>query len=286
MTAGLDFEVTARDGAARAGRLATARGAIPTPAFMPVGTAGAVKAMKPGDVAATGAAVILANTYHLMLRPGAERVAALGGLHRFMNWDGPILTDSGGYQALSLGALRTLDENGITFRSHIDGTARELAPERAIEIQGLLGSDIAMALDECTPYPVSEATARESMERSMRWAARSRASFRPGEGRGLFGIAQGGVFENLRRESVAALLDIGFDGYAVGGLRWERGGRRCAASSRRPRAACRRTAPGISWASASPTTSSARSRAGSTCSTACCRPAPGAPARRSRAAAP
>ena len=218
MTAGLDFAVTARDGAARAGRLVTAHGAIPTPAFMPVGTAGAVKAMKPGDVAATGAAVILANTYHLMLRPGAERVAALGGLHRFMNWDGPILTDSGGYQALSLGALRTLDENGIVFRSHVDGTAHALAPERAIEIQELLGSDIAMALDECTPYPVSEAAARESMERSMRWAARSRASFRPGAGRGLFGIAQGGVFENLRRESVAALLDVGFDGYAVGGL--------------------------------------------------------------------
>ena len=218
MTAGLGFEVTARDGAARAGRLATAHGPIPTPAFMPVGTAGAVKAMKPDDVAATGAAVVLANTYHLMLRPGAERVAALGGLHRFMNWDGPILTDSGGYQALSLGALRTLDENGVTFRSHIDGTARELTPERAVEVQRLLGSDVAMALDECAPYPVSEAAARESMERSMRWAARSRASFRPREGHGLFGIAQGGVFENLRRESVAALLDIGFDGYAVGGL--------------------------------------------------------------------
>lgn len=218
MKTGLGFEVTAGDGAARAGRLTTAHGTIPTPAFMPVGTAGTVKAMKPEDVAATGAAVILANTYHLMLRPGAGRVAALGGLHRFMNWDGPILTDSGGYQVLSLAGLRTLHENGVVFRSHIDGAEHDLTPERAIEVQGLLGSDIAMALDECTPYPVERTVARESMELSMRWAARSRARFRPKEGYGLFGIVQGGVFEDLRRESVAALLDIGFDGYAVGGL--------------------------------------------------------------------
>ncbi len=218
MTGGLGFRVTARDGAARAGRLATGRGEIPTPAFMPVGTAGTVKAMRPEDVAAAGAAVILANTYHLMLRPGPERVAALGGLHGFMNWNGPILTDSGGYQVLSLCALRTLDENGVAFRSHVDGSEHVLTPERAVEIQELLGSDIAMVLDECTPYPVEEAAARESMERSMRWAARSRARFRPANGRGLFGIVQGGVFEVLRRESAAALLDIGFDGYAVGGL--------------------------------------------------------------------
>lgn len=220
MTAGtgLGFTVAATDGPARVGELVTAHGMIPTPAFMPVGTAGTVKAMKPEEVAATGAAIILANTYHLMLRPGAEQVAALGGLHGFMNWDGPILTDSGGYQVMSLAGLRTIKEDGVTFRSHIDGTEHGLTPERAVGIQELLGSDITMVLDECTPFPVDEKTARDSMELSMRWAARSKSAFTPRPGHGLFGIVQGGVFENLRADSAAALCEIGFDGYAVGGL--------------------------------------------------------------------
>lgn len=218
MTHGVSFAVEAREGLARSGTLVTAHGMITTPAFMPVGTAGTVKAMKPEDVSATGAAIILANTYHLMLRPGAERVAALGGLHRFMNWDGPILTDSGGYQVMSLTELRRLDEAGVTFRSHIDGVELVLTPERAVEMQALLGSDIAMVLDECTPYPVEETTARDSMELSMRWAARCRAAFAPAPGHGLFGIVQGGVFEELRADSAARLRDIGFDGYAIGGL--------------------------------------------------------------------
>ena len=196
----------------------TAHGTIPTPAFMPVGTAGTVKAMKPEDVAATGAVIILANTYHLMLRPGAEQVAALGGLHSFMNWDGPILTDSGGYQVMSLAGLRTIREDGVTFRSHIDGAEHVLTPRRAVEIQALLGSDITMVLDECTPFPVEEGTARESMELSMRWAARCKAAYTPTAGRGLFGIVQGGVYEDLRAASVAAVCEIGFDGYAIGGL--------------------------------------------------------------------
>ena len=215
---GLGFAVAATDGPARAGELVTAHGTIPTPAFMPVGTAGTVKAMKSEDVAATGAAIILANTYHLMLRPGAEQVAALGGLHAFMNWDGPILTDSGGYQVMSLAGLRTIREDGVTFRSHIDGAEHGLTPERAVEIQALLGSDITMVLDECTPFPVEESTARESMELSMRWAARCKSAFMPTAGRGLFGIVQGGVYEDLRAASVAALREIGFDGYAIGGL--------------------------------------------------------------------
>ena len=215
---GLGFAVAAADGPARAGELVTAHGTIPTPAFMPVGTAGTVKAMKPEDVAATGAAIILANTYHLMLRPGAEQVAALDGLHAFMNWDGPILTDSGGYQVMSLAGLRTIREDGVTFRSHIDGAEHGLTPERAVEIQALLGSDITMVLDECTPFPVEESTARESMELSMRWAARCKSAFTPSAGRGLFGIVQGGVYEDLRAASVAALGEIGFDGYAIGGL--------------------------------------------------------------------
>ncbi len=218
MTSGLGFTVTGRDGAARVGELATAHGAVPTPAFMPVGTAGTVKAMKPEEVAATGAAIILGNTYHLMLRPGAEEVAALGGLHAFMNWHGPILTDSGGYQVMSLTDLRTIEESGVTFRSHIDGAEHDLTPERAVEIQQLLGSDITMVLDECTPYPVDEATARSSMELSMRWAARCRAAFTPREGYGLFGIVQGSTFEGLRAESAESLQEIGFDGYAIGGL--------------------------------------------------------------------
>ncbi len=216
--AGFGFELLGRDGAARRGRVHTAHGAINTPAFMPVGTAGTVKAMTADGVAASGAEIILGNTYHLMLRPGAERIARLGGLHRFMNWQRPILTDSGGYQVLSLAKRRTIDENGVTFASHLDGTRIELTPERAIEIQRLLGSDIAMVLDECTPHPVTEDAARESMELSMRWAQRCREAFDAAPGHGLFGIVQGSVYPDLRRRSVDALSDIGFDGYAVGGL--------------------------------------------------------------------
>ncbi|MBX6322923.1 MAG: tRNA guanosine(34) transglycosylase Tgt [Rhodospirillaceae bacterium] len=212
------FRVLAYDGAARRGRLVTAHGAIDTPAFMPVGTAATVKAMMPESVAATGAQVVLANTYHLMLRPGAERVARLGGLHRFMNWPRPILTDSGGYQVMSLAALRRMDEDGVVFRSHIDGSRHTLSPERSIAIQQALGSDIAMAFDECTPFPADEAKVAQSMRLSMRWAARSKAAWEPRPGRALFGIVQGSVYPNLRVESVATLLGIGFDGYAVGGL--------------------------------------------------------------------
>jgi len=212
------FELLARDGAARRGRLATAHGMIETPAFMPCGTAGTVKAMRPEEVAATGADIILGNTYHLMLRPGAERVAELGGLHRFMNWRKSILTDSGGFQVMSLAKLRKIDERGVVFRSHLDGAKYELSPERSIEIQHLLGADITMALDECTPFPATEEEARLSMELSMRWAARSKAAFRPRAGHALFGIVQGGTYPALRLRSAAALREIGFDGYAVGGL--------------------------------------------------------------------
>ncbi|MEO5372880.1 MAG: tRNA guanosine(34) transglycosylase Tgt [Alphaproteobacteria bacterium] len=220
---GLRFETFATDGAARLGRLHTAHGAVDTPAFMPVGTAATVKAMLPQSVAATGAQVVLGNTYHLMLRPGAERVARLGGLHRFMNWSGPILTDSGGFQVMSLAKLRRLDQDGVTFQSHVDGSRHRLTPERAIEIQHLLGSDITMVLDECTPFPATRAQAEESMRLSMRWAARCREAFVPRPGYGLFGIVQGGVHADLRAESAAALTGIGFDGigfdgYAVGGL--------------------------------------------------------------------
>ena len=212
------FAVEARDGAARHGRLTCAHGIAETPAFMPVGTAGTVKGLRPGEVAATGAQIVLANTYHLMLRPGAERIARLGGLHRFMNWPGPILTDSGGYQVMSLNELRQITEAGVTFRSHLDGQPYELTPERAVEIQDLLGVDITMVLDECTPFPVTEAEAAESMRLSLRWAERCKAAFPGHPGRGLFGIVQGGVFPELRRESAAGLVDIGFQGYAVGGL--------------------------------------------------------------------
>ncbi len=222
MTKTFALDVTARDGRARTGVLRTPRGEIRTPAFMPVGTAATVKAMKPEDVRATGADIILGNTYHLMLRPGAERVARLGGLHRFMNWSRPILTDSGGFQVMSLAQLRTIDEDGVRFRSHIDGTAHVLTPERSMEIQRLLGSDIVMAFDECTPYPAAHETAAASMRLSMRWAARSRKAFDDLGGReagsALFGIVQGGVYPDLRAESAAALKDIGFEGYAVGGL--------------------------------------------------------------------
>jgi len=212
------FEILARDGAARRGRLTTAHGVVDTPVFMPVGTAGTVKAMTSDGVAATGARIVLGNTYHLMLRPGAERIAALGGLHRFMNWPHAILTDSGGYQVMSLAARRTITEAGVTFRSHLDGSLHELTPERSIAIQHLLGADVTMALDECTPYPAPVEAVEASMEMSMRWAERSRSSFVERPGHGVFGIVQGGVHPELRLRSAVRLIEIGFDGYAVGGL--------------------------------------------------------------------
>jgi len=212
------FALIARDGKARRGRLMTAHGSVDTPAFMPVGTAGTVKAMLPGSVAATGAEILLGNTYHLMLRPGAERVAALGGLHKFMNWPRAILTDSGGFQVMSLSELRKISEKGVEFRSHLDGARHLLTPERSIEIQGLLDADVSMCLDECTPFPATEAEAAKSMRLSMRWAERCRRAFRERPGYLLFGIMQGGIYESFRRESAEALTAIGFDGYAVGGL--------------------------------------------------------------------
>ena len=212
------FEVFATDGAARLGRLHTAHGPMDTPAFMPVGTAATVKAMTPESVASTGAQTILGNTYHLMLRPGAERVGRLGGLHEFMNWPGPILTDSGGFQVMSLAKLRKMSEEGVAFQSHIDGSRHMLTPERSMEIQNLLDADITMAFDECTPFPATPEQAAESMRLSMRWARRSRDAFVARPGYGLFGIVQGGVYPELRAESAAALRGIGFDGYAVGGL--------------------------------------------------------------------
>ena len=218
MTEVFRFEVTNRDQDARAGLITTPRGAIRTPAFMPVGTAATVKAMHPERVRALGADIVLANTYHLMLRPGAERIAALGGLHQFMNWPWPILTDSGGFQVMSLAKLRKLDENGVTFQSHIDGALHRLTPERAMEIQDLLGSDIAMQFDECVKLPCPEAEARRAMLLSLRWAERSKAAFAGKPGHALFGIVQGGAVESLRVESTKALIDMGFDGYALGGL--------------------------------------------------------------------
>ncbi|HEX2580399.1 MAG TPA: tRNA guanosine(34) transglycosylase Tgt [Dongiaceae bacterium] len=214
----LAFSLLKQDGKARRGRLTTAHGMIETPCFMPVGTAGTVKAMLPDSVAATGAEILLGNTYHLMLRPGAERVAALGGLHAMMNWPKPILTDSGGFQVMSLSQLRTIDEEGARFRSHIDGSTHHLTPERSIGIQHLLDSNITMCFDECTPFPASEEQARHSMQLSMRWAARSRAAFRDRPGYGIFGIMQGSIYPELREESARALCEIGFDGYAIGGL--------------------------------------------------------------------
>jgi queuine tRNA-ribosyltransferase len=215
---GFAFTVLARDGRARRGRVSTGRGTIETPAFMPVGTAATVKSQTPEDVRATGAEILLCNTYHLMLRPGAERIARLGGLHPFMHWDRPILTDSGGYQVMSLSSLRKIDETGVVFQSHIDGSRHELTPERSIDIQRLLDADITMAFDECTPYPSSEADAAKSMRLSMRWAERSRKAFVDRPGYGLFGIVQGSVYPDLREESAKTLAAIGFDGYAVGGL--------------------------------------------------------------------
>ncbi len=216
------FTIAATDGAARTGSIAMRRGDIATPAFMPVGTAATVKAMRAREVRAAGADIILGNTYHLMLRPTAERIARLGGLHAFMGWERPILTDSGGYQVMSLGELTKLTEDGVTFKSHLDGSRHLITPERSMEIQRLLGSDIVMAFDECTPFPATQSQAAASMARSMRWAQRSRDGFDSGSehaGRSaLFGIQQGSMDQALRGESAAALQDIGFDGYAIGGL--------------------------------------------------------------------
>jgi queuine tRNA-ribosyltransferase len=212
------FQVTARDGAARVGRLETAHGPVDTPAFMPVGTAATVKAMTPDSVAATGAQIVLANTYHLMLRPGAERIERLGGLHEFMHWPGPILTDSGGFQVMSMAKLRQIDTDGVTFQSHIDGSRHRLTPERAVAIQHQFDATITMVLDECTPYPATEEEAADSMRLSMRWSERCRKAFRERPGYGLFGIVQGSTYPDLRSESATALTGIGFDGYAIGGL--------------------------------------------------------------------
>lgn len=212
------FDIFKTDGKARRGRVTTAHGTFETPAFMATATAATVKAMTVEAVKATGAELAICNTYHLMLRPGAERVEEFGGLHRFMNWQGPILTDSGGYQVMSLSALRKLDEHGVVFRSHVDGTKYDLTPERSMEIQRCLDSNITMSLDECTPFPATHEVAADSMRRSMRWAERCRVAFKKREGYGLFGIVQGSVYEDLRHESVESLAKIGFDGFGIGGL--------------------------------------------------------------------
>lgn len=214
----IQFELLARAGKARRGTLSTKHGQIQTPAFMPVGTAATVKAMTVDSVKSTGAEIILGNTYHLMLRPTAERIAHLGGLHKFMNWDRPILTDSGGFQVMSLAKLRKITEEGVRFQSHIDGSSHMLSPERSMEIQHLLGSTITMIFDECTPFPVEHQKAAESMMLSLRWAERSKKSYIQREGYGLFGIVQGSVYPDLRAKSSKELVDIGFDGYAIGGL--------------------------------------------------------------------
>ena len=214
-----DFDLHATDGAARTGVLKTPRGDIRTPAFMPVGTAATVKALYPEQVKEAGADIILGNTYHLMLRPGAERVKRLGGLHHFMRWDGPILTDSGGFQVWSLSDLRQMSEKGVAFKSHLDGSKHMLTPERSIEIQAdLLGADISMQLDECTPYPCERDAAASSMLLSRRWGKRSKEAFGERSSQALFGIVQGSTYEDLRRESAEGLIEIGFDGYAIGGL--------------------------------------------------------------------
>ncbi|MEP3345462.1 MAG: tRNA guanosine(34) transglycosylase Tgt [Litoreibacter sp.] len=218
MTQRFKFDLHATDGKARTGVISTPRGEIRTPAFMPVGTAATVKAMMPESVRATGADILLGNTYHLMLRPTAERIANLGGLHKFMNWDRPILTDSGGFQVMSLADLRKLTEKGVTFKSHIDGSQHMLSPERSMEIQKLLGSDIVMCFDECPALPADRDRINESMQLSMRWAARSRDAFGDRPGYALFGIQQGGLEQDFREESAKALTEIGFEGYAVGGL--------------------------------------------------------------------
>jgi queuine tRNA-ribosyltransferase len=218
MSSAFNFRLDAADGTARAATMSTAHGEIETPVFMPVGTAGTVKAMTADSVRATGAGIVLGNTYHLMLRPGAERIDRLGGLHRFMDWPGPILTDSGGFQVMSLAKLRKLDADGVTFQSHIDGSSHRLTPARSIAIQQLLDATITMALDECTPFPATPDEARQSMELSMRWAALSRDSFVARPGYGLFGIVQGSIYPELRAASADALRGIGFDGYAIGGL--------------------------------------------------------------------
>ncbi|HVC63629.1 MAG TPA: tRNA guanosine(34) transglycosylase Tgt [Acetobacteraceae bacterium] len=218
MDAAFSHRIAATNGAARAGVLTTAHGPVETPVFMPVGTAGTVKAMTADAVRATGARLVLGNTYHLMLRPGAEQVARFGGLHRFMDWPGPILTDSGGFQVMSLAKLRKLDADGVTFQSHLDGATHRLTPAHAMRIQHLLDATITMALDECTSFPATEAEARTSMELSMRWAALSQQAFVPRPGYALFGIVQGSVYPALRAASAGALTRIGFDGYAVGGL--------------------------------------------------------------------
>ncbi len=218
MTENFAYRLLARDGGARLGEISMPRGKIRTPAFMPVGTAATVKAMYPEQVRALGADVVLGNTYHLMLRPGAERVAALGGLHKFMNWPHPILTDSGGFQVMSLSKLRKLDENGVTFQSHIDGAKHVLTPERSMEIQALLGADIQMQFDECVKLPCSTEEAERAMRLSLRWAERSLKSFGAQPGRACFGIVQGGAEPDLRIESAKALAGMGFDGMAIGGL--------------------------------------------------------------------
>ena len=218
MTARFEFELKATDGKARTGVINTPRGEIRTPAFMPVGTAATVKAMMPESVRSTGADILLGNTYHLMLRPTAERIDRLGGLHKFMNWDRPILTDSGGFQVMSLAGLRKLTEEGVTFKSHIDGSKHELTPERSMEIQRLLGSDIVMCFDECPALPADRDRIADSMRLSMRWAARSRDAFGDRPGHALFGIQQGGLEQDFREESAEALTKIGFEGYAIGGL--------------------------------------------------------------------
>jgi queuine tRNA-ribosyltransferase len=218
MSQDFSFTLQATDGTARKGEIFTPRGAIRTPAFMPVGTAATVKAMFPQDVRATGADILLGNVYHLMLRPGAERIARLGGLHSFMRWPYPILTDSGGFQVMSLAKLRKLDETGVTFQSHIDGSKHHLSPERSMEIQHLLGSDIQMQFDECVRLPCSDAEAERAMRLSLRWAERSRKAFREEPGRAVFGIVQGGASKPLRIESATALAGMDFHGIAVGGL--------------------------------------------------------------------
>ncbi len=218
MTATFSFDLKATDGKARTGVINTPRGEIRTPAFMPVGTAATVKAMMPESVRSTGADILLGNTYHLMLRPTAERIDRLGGLHKFMNWERPILTDSGGFQVMSLAGLRKLTEKGVTFKSHIDGSKHELTPERSMEIQRLLGSDIVMCFDECPALPADRDRIAESMRLSMRWAERSREAFGDRPGHALFGIQQGGLEQDFREESAAALTKTGFEGYAIGGL--------------------------------------------------------------------